>query len=693
MERPTPTARRAGGRHPAGRRLLAVVPLLLLTGVLASCHGGPHNLSLVVDTTTDGGDANPGDAICEMTVAAGDCSLRAAVDEANAETELVPVITIQPGTYVLTLDGADDANAVGDLDLAPPSGYVVLASPDLKDVVVDADGNDGAFDVRSGVAAFGGLAVTGGADAGVTIRSGASSTFGWSAAHHNTGAGITNLGSGVLRTVNSTISTNGNGGIRTEGWIDVDFSTVTQNTGGGIVGFAHLRASIVADQVSGANCTGGAFSNGYSLDTDMSCVIHADHPTDINADTASLLPLSSDPVPFHEPAQNSLAIDAVPHAPGSDCASLDTDQRGAVRPTGPACDIGAIDVTRPTLDLVVDTAVDAGDTTPGDTECDIGDGTCSLRAAIDETNATPSSDAITIAPGINPTLTIAGAGEDDNATGDLDITESVTVDGGGATIDANGLDRGIDVHGHTVSLTGLSITGGSLSEPGARGGGIRTTESRFAFFLGALTDNQVNGTSARGGGISVQGDLVRIQQALISGNAASGAGAAGGGFASLGAASDLVSITISGNDAPDQGAIAQEVIDGFGFLHFTLSTMSGNGGTTNMAGDIESEASILEAGPSSSVCAAIIISNGWNLASDASCVLDEPTDQENVDALIDPLAGNGGPTLTHLPAAGSPAIDGGPLPGEWPCQGDIPPDQRGVARPQGTNCDVGAVEQ
>ena len=44
------------------------------------------------------------------------------------------------------------------------------------------------------------------------------------------------------------------------------------------------------------------------------------------------------------------------------------------------------------------------------------------------------------------TLTIAGDDEDLNATGDLDVTEEITVNGAGAgttTIDANGLDRAI----------------------------------------------------------------------------------------------------------------------------------------------------------------------------------------------------------------------------------------------------------
>jgi len=54
--------------------------------------------------------------------------------------------------------------------------------------------------------------------------------------------------------------------------------------------------------------------------------------------------------------------------------------------------------------------------------------------------------------------------------------------------------------------------------------------------------------------------------------------------------------------------------------------------------------------------------------------------------LVDILADNGGPTLTHALLAGSPAIDA--------ALGACPAiDQRGVVRPVGGGCDVGAVEQ
>jgi hypothetical protein len=60
--------------------------------------------------------------------------------------------------------------------------------------------------------------------------------------------------------------------------------------------------------------------------------------------------------------------------------------------------------------------------------------------------------------------------------------------------------------------------------------------------------------------------------------------------------------------------------------------------------------------------------------------------QVNTPAGLGPLANNGGFTQTHLLQPGSAAIEGGTNAG---CP---PADQRGVLRPLGVTCDVGAVE-
>lgn len=63
------------------------------------------------------------------------------------------------------------------------------------------------------------------------------------------------------------------------------------------------------------------------------------------------------------------------------------------------------------------------------------------------------------------------------------------------------------------------------------------------------------------------------------------------------------------------------------------------------------------------------------------------------DPLLGVLQNNGGPTLTHLPGAGSPAIDAGnPANCIFGNADPIKLDQRGIERPQGARCDLGAVE-
>ena len=85
--------------------------------------------------------------------------------------------------------------------------------------------------------------------------------------------------------------------------------------------------------------------------------------------------------------------------------------------------------------------------------------------------------------------------------------------------------------------------------------------------------------------------------------------------------------------------------------------------------------------------AATITSGGSNVIGDGSCNPNGTTDQANTDALLEPLADNGGPTLTHALGAGSPAIDAADAAA---CPAT---DQRGVLRPQGAACDVGAFER
>ena len=88
--------------------------------------------------------------------------------------------------------------------------------------------------------------------------------------------------------------------------------------------------------------------------------------------------------------------------------------------------------------------------------------------------------------------------------------------------------------------------------------------------------------------------------------------------------------------------------------------------------------------PSCSDESGTMVNGGHNLGSDTSCV-SAGTSLASTEPMLGPLADNGGPTATMLPQPASPALDaGGTACGSA--------DQRGVLRPQGAACDIGAVE-
>ena len=83
----------------------------------------------------------------------------------------------------------------------------------------------------------------------------------------------------------------------------------------------------------------------------------------------------------------------------------------------------------------------------------------------------------------------------------------------------------------------------------------------------------------------------------------------------------------------------------------------------------------------------MVASGGYNLSTDTNCAnLTQTGDKQNIALPLGPLANNGGPTLTHMPLTGNPAINAIPT----PCP--LSTDQRDAPRPFGTGCDVGAVE-
>ena len=104
--------------------------------------------SLVVTSELDTVDAAPGDGFCAD--ASGDCTLRAAIMEANANVNLSK-IDLPAGTYRLTIDGSgEDASATGDLDVT--SGLTITGAGSDATTIDGNKGvvNDHAINIKAG---------------------------------------------------------------------------------------------------------------------------------------------------------------------------------------------------------------------------------------------------------------------------------------------------------------------------------------------------------------------------------------------------------------------------------------------------------------------------------------------------------------------------------------------------------------
>jgi CSLREA domain-containing protein len=388
-------------------------------------------------------------------------------------------------------------------------------------------------------------------------------------------------------------------------------------------------------------------------------------------------------------------------------------------------------------DFVVDSTADAADAKPGDHLCRSDAATCTLRAAIQEADATSGADAVIIPAGRYslssvPTPEAGFPNENDAGNGDLDITDTLTVRGAGAgrtTLDGAGLDRVFSIDSDVIaSITDMTITGGDSIGDGSSkgigmGGGIYNQGTA------TLERLRLVGNSSDGGGavFSIPGTYITIRDSLLAHNTAYE-----GGAIRFDSGGEVVNSTITDNTLlplptdptgwPQQPKQAVTVIDeisgyGGGIDHrggndvaIVNSTITGNhaikgGGGLNSGqgyapisdklalGRMRLRNTIVAGntsvgGPANChVSAQIIESTGHNLDSDGSCFLTAAGDLPGRDPLLGPLADNGGPTETQALLSGSPAIDTGATDG---CPQH---DQRGTARPQGAGCDIGAYER
>jgi hypothetical protein len=137
-------------------------------------------------------------------------------------------------------------------------------------------------------------------------------------------------------------------------------------------------------------------------------------------------------------------------------------------------------------------------------------------------------------------------------------------------------------------------------------------------------------------------------------------------------------------------------------LRITSSTIVANLhagiGNTISGGSIQVRNSIIVRGepPYNSACGGYafgVVDGGYNIISEGSCGTVAPTTLVGIDPRVGPLQDNGGPVQTMAIGLDSPAVDAIPASSCVDFAGlQIALDARGIARPQGPGCDIGAYE-
>jgi len=296
------------------------------------------------------------------------------------------------------------------------------------------------------------------------------------------------------------------------------------------------------------------------------------------------------------------------------------------------------------------------------------DGKCSLREAIyNAVNgekfpfpdcAAGSADAhntINFAKGLSGKITL------DSELPAIDWPGGVTIDGRKApiTVSGNNVQRVFSVSsGRELTLKNLTVADGNAGSGGgiSNGGTLKVLGSTFS-----------QNTANNGGGIYNNGTLT-VTNSTFSGNSAQTLG--GGIFNNTGAQLTVTNSTFFSNThgAPERGGGIS------------------NGGTATLKNTI-----VVGSGFSTD-CSEGITDGGYNLDDDGSCVSAGTSSTANPKLNPNGLRDNGGPTQTIALLKRSPAINAIPK-GANGCGTEITKDQRGVQRPQGSRCDIGAYEK
>jgi CSLREA domain-containing protein len=667
--------------------LLIGISLLLL--LAAGCS--PISGNITVNSSADADDSAPGDGYCRTGTSLTECTLRAAMEEANAlagsqtilfdlpagDTVIYPVTALPEITEAVNIDGTSQPSFDGGKPVVRVDGSHLAVGPSVSGfknaagVSTTIQGLQILRFTNHGIENFGNLmlnhlevAVNQAIGIESFIAAGSIDiTLINSTVFENGGAGVDGTNTNFTMDY-VTMDRNTGGGLRvTGGSLDLDHGGVADNAvptdGGGIflsmAGDPSIQNTTIERNTSGLK-GGGLYSWGLpgTIMTASNCTFDGNYGYDgggiyIDAGTARLW-------------GSTLINNRAKHHAGGVFVNTNNNPTLWVENGSVIGRIGAGNIANsaPASHGLGGGIYNMNNLNIADSsiEGNTGDGIYNDGGEIRVLDSTVSANTLS---GIESFLS--------GATTDIIVTRSKFVQNGFSGIGAINAD--------------LEITQGSIRDNA--GGGIRMNGGTLIMDRSEVVGNH---STATGGGIAlVNAGRSGIENSTISGNTAA---TSGGGiyFWGLGIGGDLklYNTTISGNLAGTTGGGFEA---GSGVVGVNNVTLAQNSAAS--AGGLHSAATVhvlntILAENTGGNCGGAITSLGHNLDDAASCAFAAPGDLAGMPANLGPLADNGGGTFTHALLSGSPALEAGE---DASCR---PTDQRGVSRPQGLHCDIGAFE-
>jgi predicted outer membrane repeat protein len=311
----------------------------------------------------------------------------------------------------------------------------------------------------------------------------------------------------------------------------------------------------------------------------------------------------------------------------------------------------------------VDSTVDMPDASVADGQCRTADDTCTLRAAIQQANATVNQpdgpDRIVFAPQGGDLIRLSA--QLPAITTDLDIRGPGASDltlWGNSSAQQRIFQITFSAH---VRISGLTITHGF----GGTGGGVFTSGAYVTIADCVISSS----AAAQGAGIYIVGGSLTLERSTIAGNGAT----EGGGLFSWAADVDIVDSTFDGNGAASNGGA---ILGWLGTIHVTGSTLSHNsalvnGGALMATGDsIELLNSTLVGNSARSTGGAIyaddanVTASNSTIAGNSAAAGGGIADGGNTLLRATLVAGNRAPSQTDLASVGRVVTGGGNLVGD-----------------------------